>query len=38
MDYIDNHNQNSKAFVWTASEAVIMKKITINKEALDALY
>ena len=37
MDSIDNHNQNPKAFVWTASEAVIMKKIAINKEALDAL-
>lgn len=38
MDYIDNHNQNPKAFVWTASEDVIMKKIAINKEALDALH
>jgi transposase len=38
MGYIDNHNQNPKAFVWTASEDVIMKKIAINKEALDALH
>ena len=38
MEYIDNHNQNPKAFVWTASQDVIMKKIAINKEALDALH
>ena len=38
MEYIENHNQNPKAFVWTAFEAVLMKKITINKEALDVLH
>jgi transposase len=38
MDYIDNHNQNPKAFVWTAPVEAIMKKIAINKEALDALH
>ena len=38
MEYIDNHSQNPKAFVWTASQDVIMKKIAINKEALDALH
>ena len=38
MDYIENHNQNPKAFVWTASVEAIMKKIAINKEALDALH
>ncbi len=38
MGYIDNHNQNPRAFVWKAVEDVIMKKIAVNKEALDALY
>ena len=38
MDYIDNHNQNPKAFVWTASTERIMKKIAVNKVALDALH
>jgi transposase len=37
-DYIDNHNQNPKAFVWTASVAAIMRKIAINKEALGSLH
>ena len=36
MDYIDNHNQNPKAFVWTASAEAIMRKIRINKEALES--
>ena len=36
MDYIDNHNQNPKAFVWTASAEAIMCKIRINKEALES--
>ena len=35
-DYIDNHNQNPKAFVWTASVAAILRKIAINKEALES--
>jgi len=35
-DYIDNHNQNPKAFVWTASVETIMRKIAINKEALES--
>jgi len=38
MRYIENHNQNPKAFVWTASLESILKKIAINKEALDALH
>jgi transposase len=38
MLYIENHNQNPKAFVWTAPVESILKKIAINKEALDALY
>jgi len=36
--YIENHNQNPKAFVWTAPVKSILKKIAINKEALDALH
>ena len=32
-DYLDNPNQNPKAFVWTASVEAILRKITINKEA-----
>lgn len=32
--YIQNHNQNPKVFVWTASVERIMKKISISKEAL----
>jgi transposase len=35
--YVDNHNQNPKAFVWTASIESIMRKIRINKEALESL-
>ena len=34
--YIANHNQNPKAFVWTASIESIMRKIEINKEALES--
>jgi transposase len=36
MDYIDHHNQNPKAFVWTASAEAIMRKIRINKEVLES--
>src|SRR6266568_1604095 len=38
MAYIQNHNQNPKAFVWTADVETIMRKIRINKEALDSLH
>jgi len=37
-DYIDNHNQNPQAFVWTATVEQIMSKVVISKEALDALH
>jgi transposase len=37
-DYINNHNQNPQAFVWTASTQKIMKKIAKCKEALRTLY
>ena len=35
-DYLDNPNQNPKAFVWTASVEAILRKIAINKEALES--
>ena len=37
-DYINNHNQNPQAFVWTASTEKIMKKIAKCKEALGTLH
>ena len=37
-DYMNNHNQNPRVFVWTASVESIMAKITKCKEALDALH
>ena len=37
-DYLDNHNQNPKVFVWSASVERIMAKIAKCKEALDALH
>jgi transposase len=37
-EYLNNHNQNPKVFVWTASVERIMAKVTKCKEALDALH
>jgi hypothetical protein len=37
-DYLENHNQNPKVFVWSASVEHIMAKIAKCKEALDALH
>jgi hypothetical protein len=37
-DYLENHNQNPKVFVWSASIDRIMAKIDKCKEALDALH
>ena len=37
-DYMNNHNQNPRVFVWTASVESIMAKIGKCKEALDALH
>jgi len=34
--YVENHNQNPRVFVWTAPVERIMKKIAKSKEALDA--
>lgn len=37
-EYLDNHNQNPRIFVWTAPVKDIMAKISKCKEALDALH
>ena len=37
-DYLENHNQNLKVFVWTASAEHILAKVAKCKEALDALH
>jgi transposase len=36
--YLENHNQNPRVFIWTASVKDIMNKIAKCKEALDALH
>jgi transposase len=38
MNYIDNHNQNPKVFVWTAPVAQILSKIAKCKEALGTVH
>lgn len=37
-DYVSNHNQKPRVFVWTASLESILTKIAKCKEALDALH
>jgi transposase len=37
-DYLNNHNQNPKIFVWSAPVERIMAKINKCKEALDAIH
>lgn len=37
-NYVKNHNQNPKVFVWSASAEKILTKISKCKEALDALH
>ena len=37
-EYMNNHNQNPRVFVWTASVQGIMAKIAKCKEALDSLH
>ena len=37
-DYLDNHNQNPKAFVWSAPVERILEKIAKCKEALGTLH
>jgi transposase len=36
-DYLNGHNQQPRAFVWTATAESILAKINKSKEALDAL-
>jgi len=36
--YLDNHNQNPRVFIWTASVERILTKVAKCKEALDALH
>jgi transposase len=37
-DYIDTHNQNPRAFVWTATPSAILEKIAKCKEAFGTLH
>jgi len=37
-DYLNNHNQNPKVFVWSAPVERILEKVAKCKEALDALH
>ena len=37
-EYLENHNQNPKVFIWSASVEKILAKITKCKEVLDALH
>ena len=37
-EYVGNHNQNPRVFVWTASVERILTKVRRSKEALDALH
>ena len=37
-DYIDTHNQNPRAFVWTATPAAIPEKFAKCKEAIGTLH
>lgn len=38
MGYLENHNQNPRVFIWSASVDTIMSKIAKCKEALDTLH
>jgi len=38
QDYLDDHNQNPRVFLWTASAEGILTKVAKCKEALDALH
>ena len=37
-DYVENHNQNPKVFVWSACVERILAKIAKCREALGALH
>ena len=38
MKYLENHNQNPRIFIWSASVERILSKIAKCKEALDSLH
>ena len=38
MKYLENHNQNPRVFIWSASVERILTKIAKCKEALDSLH
>jgi len=38
MQYLDNHNQNPRVFIWSASVESIMAKIAKCQEALGTLH
>src|SRR3989338_6012176 len=38
MEYLENHNQNPRVFIWSASVERILSKIAKCKEALDSLH
>lgn len=38
QEYLDNHNQNPKIFVWTASAERILAKVAKSKEVLETLH
>ena len=38
MDYLDNHNQNPRVFVWSAPVERILAKIAKCKEALESVH
>jgi hypothetical protein len=38
QEYLENHNQNPRIFMWTASAEHILTKVAKCKEALDALH
>jgi len=38
MDYLENHNQNPRVFVWSAPADKILTKVAICKEALETLH
>ena len=37
QEYLNDHNQNPRVFLWTASAEGILTKVAKCKEALDAL-
>ena len=38
QEFLDNHNQAPKVFMWTASVQAILAKVAKSKEALETLH